>query len=143
MTEKVTENLELLEVTGYSKKAIDLYRNRVNVGVVEDADVALAYTGPCGDTLKLYLKINKDTVIKDAKFQYVGCPALAICGSILTQIVSGKTLREAKTTTEDDVLKELNGLPDEECHCAELAVTTLYKTITKYETNSVQIPENR
>lgn len=122
-----------MKAAGYSGKAIELYGNKVNVGLIENPDVALAYTGPCGDTITLYLKINKDKVIEDAKFQYSGCPASAACGSILTQIIKRKRLQEAKEITEEDVLKELDGLPDNECHCAELAVTTLHKTISKYE----------
>jgi len=127
--------LSLLEEAGYSKKAIGLYCGRVNVGVIENPDAALAYTGPCGDTIKLFLKIGEVDVIDEAKFQYLGCPASAACGSILTQMIKGKTLLEAKKITEDDLLRELGGLPGEECHCAKLAVTTLQKTISKYEEN--------
>jgi len=130
---RTRENLELLKAAGYSGRVIELYGNKVNVGLIENPDVALAYTGSCGDTIKLYLKINKDKVIENAKFQYLGCPASAACGSILTQIIKRKRLQEAKEITEDDVLEELDGLPDNECHCAELAVTTLYKAISKYE----------
>jgi NifU-like protein involved in Fe-S cluster formation len=122
-----------LKSAGESGKAIELYGNKVNVGVIDNPDVALAYTGTCGDTIKLYLKMNNNKVIEDAKFQYLGCPASAACGSNLTQIIKGKRLQETKEITEDDVLMELNGLPDNECHCAELAVTTLYKAISTYE----------
>lgn len=127
--------MSLLEEAGYPKKAIELYGGRINVGVIENPDAALAYTGPCGDAIKLFLKIGKDDVIDEAKFQYLGCPASAACGSILTQIIKGKTLLEAKEITEDDLLRELGSLPDEECHCAKLAVMTLHKTISKYEEN--------
>ena len=127
--------MNLLAEAGYPKKAIELYDGRVNVGVIENPDAALAYTGPCGDTIKLFLKIGEDDVIDEAKFQYLGCPASAACGSILTQMIKGKTLLEAKKITEDDVLSALGSLPDEECHCAKLAVTTLHKTISKYEEN--------
>ena len=129
------EELSLLVEAGYSRKAIELYDGKINVGVMENPDVTLTYTGSCGDTIKLYLKISKSDVIEDAKFQYLGCPASAICGSTLTQIIKGKTLQEAKKITEDDVLRELSSLPDEECHCAKLNVTTLYKTISRYEEN--------
>ena len=101
------EELSLLEGAGYSRKAIELYGGKVNVGVMENPDVALAYTGPCGDTIKLYLKIGKNDKIEDAKFQYIGCAASAACGSILTQIIKGKTLQEAKKITKDDVLRDL------------------------------------
>jgi len=129
------DELNLLAEAGYSRKAIELYEDKINVGVMENPDVALAYTGSCGDTIKLYLKISNNDVIEDAKFQYVGCPASAICGSTLTLIIKGKTLQEAKKITADDMLRELGGLPDEECHCAKLNVTTLHKTISRYEEN--------
>ena len=136
MSEKLTkEKIELLKEAGYSRNAIELYGNRVNVGIIENADVALAYTGLCGDTTKLYLKINDQNKIEDAKFQYLGCPASAVCGSIVTQIAKGKTLQAAKEITEEEILKELGGLPGDECHCAELVVTALRKTIKKYESN--------
>ena len=125
--------LELLKKAGYSKRIIELYKDMANFGFIENPDTALDYKGPCGDIIKFYLMINRDDVVQDARFQYIGCPALAACGSILTQIIKNKTLQDVKKITEDDVLRELEGLPDEECHCAELAVTTLYKTITKYE----------
>jgi NifU-like protein involved in Fe-S cluster formation len=107
------EKIELLKEAGYSRNAIELYGNRVNVGIIENADVALAYTGLCGDTTKLYLKINDQNKIEDAKFQYLGCPASAVCGSIVTQIAKGKTLQAAKEITEEEVLKELGGLPND------------------------------
>ena len=118
---------------GYSKKVLELYENKVNVGAMTEHDVALTYTGPCGDTIKLYLKIYNGDVIDDAAFQYMGCPASAACGSVLTQMVIRKTLQEARAITARDVVKVLGGLPDDEGHCAELVVTTLHKTLRKYK----------
>jgi len=134
-SEKISdEKLSLLKEAGYSDKAIELYSGRVNVGVMENPDVTLVYEGYCGDSLKLYLKIT-DNVIEDAKFQFLGCPASAACGSTMTKMVKGKTLAEAKKITEKDILAELNGLPGDESHCAELAIKTLYNTLMKYEKN--------
>jgi len=127
------EEFELLKDAGYSEKVIELYRNKVNVGVIEKPDVNLAYTGPCGDTMKIYLKISDEDVVEDAKFQYLGCPGAASSGSAITRIVKGKTLEEAKRITEQDILKDLGGLPESKLHCPKLAVTTLEKAITMYE----------
>ena len=136
MSDQLTEEkIELLKNAGYSKKNVELYANKVNVGVIVNADVALPYTGPCGDTCKIYLKINDQNIIDNAKFLYLGCPASAVCGSIVTQIVKGKTLREAEMITEKEVIEKLGGLPDDECHCATLVLTTLYNAIKKYENN--------
>ena len=125
---------------GYSEKVIELYRNKVNVGVIENPDVNLAYTGPCGDTMKVYLKISDEDVVEDAKFQYLGCPGAASSGSAITRIVKGKTLEETKRITEHDILQELGGLPESKLHCPKLAVTTLQKAITKYEERKIRPP---
>ena len=130
------EEFELLEEAGYSKKAIDLYGNKVNVGVIKSSDVVFAYTGPCGDVIKLYLKMDeKKSFIEDAKFQYLGCPGSASSASAITKIVKGKTLEEATKITENDVLKELGGLPKPKLDCPKLAVTTLRRAIANYVEN--------
>jgi len=131
MSKKLTME-ELLLSAGYSAKAIKLYMNKVNVGSLENSDVALTYTGlPCGDTITLYLKLGKDGTIQDAKFEYKGCIGTAISGSALTMLVIGKTVKEAWNITKDDILKELGGLP--QSHCAELAINALHKALEKLE----------
>jgi nitrogen fixation NifU-like protein len=132
-TEFLKDDSNFLAESGYSRKAIALYKSKMNVGTIKDSNANLAYTGSCGDTIKLYLKISENGVITDVKFQYIGCPASAICGSALTQITKGKMLQDAKKITEEDVLNQLGGIPDKECHCAKLNVITLQKTISKYE----------
>lgn len=133
MSKLTKEEFELLKEAGYSEKGIELYRDKVNVGVIGNPDVSLAYTAPCGDTMKLYLKINNDGVVEDAKFQYLGCPGAASSGSAITRIVKGKTLEDAKRITEHDIIQELDGLPKSKLDCPRLAVTTLKKAIAKYE----------
>lgn len=132
------EELELLKEAGYSEKAIEFYRGKVNVGVLESPDVDLAYTGSCGDTMKLYLRINENGIIKDARFQYLGCPGAASSGSAVTEIVKGKTIEEAKKITDYDILNELGGLPESKLHCPKLAVTTLHKAIAEYKERRTQ-----
>lgn len=127
--------LELLQESGYSKKLIDLYVKMDNFGFLENSDVALAYKGECGDIIKFYLRINENNLIDDVKFQYIGCPALAASGSTLTAMVKGQSLEQAKAIAVEDVLIALGNLPDHDCHCATLAVTTLRKTIQKYAAN--------
>lgn len=139
MPKKLTEEeFELLKEAGYSDKAIEFYMNEVNVGSIEKPDVALAYTGPCGDTMKIYLKINKNSIIEDAKFYYLGCPGAASSGSAITKLVIGETIEKAKRITEQDILRELEGLPESKLHCPKLALTTLQKAIAKYEKDKEQ-----
>ena len=136
MSAKLTKtDIKRLKAGGYSGTVVELYVNQVNVGVIENPDVMYAYTGPCGDTIKLYLRINHKEVIQKARFQYIGCPASAASGSILTQLITGKTIQEVKGISPGDVLSRLDGLPDEECHCAELVVTALHHTINHYQRN--------
>jgi len=89
---------KLLEKPGYSEKAIGYYLKKVNVGSIENPSAKEAYTGPCGDTLEVYLKIESN-VIKDAKFQAIGCAGAFASGSALMEIIKGKALDEAEKIT--------------------------------------------
>jgi nitrogen fixation NifU-like protein len=128
----MSEIRKLLEESGYSNKAIEYYLKKVNVGSIENPSVQLAYTGPCGDTLKVYLKIESN-VIKDAKFQAVGCAGAFSSGSVLMEMVKGKTLGEAGKITETDIIDLLEGIPKQKIHCACLAKRTLQRAIEKYK----------
>lgn len=119
--------------SGYSKKAIDLYVNNVNVGALAAPSVATTFLGPCGDLIKLYLRINEKDVVEEAKFYYLGCPGSASSASAMTMILKGKTVTQAKKLTADDVLAELGGLPKSKLDCARLSIRTLRKAIAEYE----------
>ena len=126
------EELELLRESGYSEKAIQLYIDKTNVGTLKNSDIVETYTGPCGDVIKLYLKIDENGVIKDAKFNYLGCPGSASSASAMINLIKGKRIDEAKNLTKDDVLKELGGLPELKFDCPRLVVITLQNAITGY-----------
>jgi len=126
------EELRLMVESGYSKKAIDLYINRVNVGFLDDPSVVSTFLGPCGDLIKLYLAIDDKEVIRDAKFYYLGCPGSATSASAMTTILKGKTIDQAKKLTEEDILNELGGLPKSKHDCATLSIRTLRKAIAEY-----------
>lgn len=127
------EELKLMNESGYSKKAIELYTNGVNVGELENPSVVTSFLGPCGDLIKLYLKIDKKNIIVDAKFYYLGCPRSATSASAMTMILKGKTIAQAKQITQDDIITELGGLPELKHDCAELSVRTLQKAISEFE----------
>jgi len=123
--------MELLKQSGYSDKAIDYYVRKLNVGVIEGAEAVDSYTGLCGDSMRVYLKVEEDE-IRDAKFQAIGCAGAFASGSALTEMVKGKTLKEAEKITEYDVVKDLGELPGPKLHCARLAVDALRKSIASY-----------
>jgi len=133
----MSEVRRLLEKSGYSSKAIEYYLKKVNVGRVENSSVHLAYTGPCDDTMEVYLKIESD-VIKEAKFQAVGCAGAFSAGSALMEMVKEKRLEEAEKITEEDIIDFLGGIPKQKIHCACLAKRTLRNAIEKYRSIEIR-----
>ncbi len=90
----------------------------------------------CGDVMKLYLQIIKnkkgEEIIKDIKFETFGCAAAIATSSAVTDLVKGKTIKEALKTKKDDVVKMLGGLPPIKIHCSLLAVDALNEAIFDY-----------
>ena len=127
------EELKLMAESGYSEKAIELYVNNVNVGTLENPSVSTTFLGPCGDLIRLYLRINERDVIEDAKFYYLGCPGSAASASAMTNLLKSKNVNQAKQLTEKDILAELDGLPKSKLDCARLSIRTLRKAIAEYE----------
>jgi nitrogen fixation NifU-like protein len=127
---------ELLKESGYSEKAIEYYLNKVNVGVLSDANTYAIYTGPCGDTMEIFLNVE-DGVIKEAKFQAIGCAGAFSSGSVLTEMIIGKTLEEAEKIDETDIMEYLGGIPAQKVHCACLSKRTLRKAINAYKNKGI------
>lgn len=122
---------KMLSESGYSDKAIKYFQARENIGVINDADQVTNVTGPCGDTIKISLNIEGET-INDAKIQVLGCPGAVASGCAVVNLARGKTLEEASQIDLDTLYKELEKLPDQKVHCARLAVKTLQKALDEY-----------
>lgn len=131
MTEE-TGQLNLLKKSGYSNKAIEYFMNKVNVGEIEKPDASFIYTGPCGDTMQIYLKINGDK-IAEAKFQAIGCAGSYTSGSALMEMIKGRTLEQAKKISEEEIINYLGGVPAPKIHCVCLAKRTLEQAIEQYK----------
>ncbi len=86
---------ELLKKTGYSKKAIEYYKNKINVGKIENPTVSYTHVGTCGDTMRIDLKIDSEIII-DAKFEAVGCAGAFTAGSALMELVKNKSVADAR-----------------------------------------------
>jgi nitrogen fixation NifU-like protein len=123
---------DLLKESGYSEKAIEYYLNKVNVGELSNANTLAIYTGPCGDTMEIFLNVE-DGEIKEAKFQAIGCAGAFSSGSALTEMIIGKTLEEAEKIDETDIMEYLGGIPAQKLHCACLSKRTLRKAINAYK----------
>jgi len=115
----------------YSRIAFDYATNPRNLGDMENADGLARITGPCGDTMQIWLKMN-DGIIADATFATDGCGnAIASC-SMATELAKGKSVVESKKIGRQDILDALGGLPEEGEHCALLATNTLKAAIEDY-----------
>jgi nitrogen fixation NifU-like protein len=112
----------------YSAAVLREVRSPKNVGSIPDADLHGAVQGWCGDTMEVFIRLNGGT-IKQASFITDGCSATLACGSMLTQMVTGMTLAEAEWVLPDDLIKALDGLPEESMHCAGLAVSALHNAL--------------
>jgi len=128
---ELQKKIDYDEEQTYSKVVIKEYRNPTNFGVLEHPDATGLIKGPCGDTMKITLKIVNGK-IQDARFWTDGCGATLACGSMLTKMIKGKTPREALEVSQKDLIIKLNGLPTEHSHCAKLAVNTLHKALEQF-----------
>jgi nitrogen fixation NifU-like protein len=121
----------------YSDKVIDHYNNPRNVGALpkEDANVGTGLVGApeCGDVMKLQIKVNSETeVIEDAKFKTFGCGSAIASSSLATEWVKGKTLSEALSIKNTDIVKELS-LPPVKIHCSVLAEDAIKAAINDWK----------
>jgi len=115
----------------YSDKVIEEAYNPRNLGRIPESDAHGLVHGWCGDTMEIYLRLNGE-IVEEATFMTDGCGATLACGSMLTQMVTGVLLEEASEIRPEDLLKALDGLPEEGVHCAELAVSTLQNAISSW-----------
>ena len=116
----------------YSEKVMDHFSNPRNVGEIENANaVGQVGNAKCGDIMKIYMNIEDD-VIKDVKFKTFGCGAAIATSSMATEMVKGKTVKEALDLTNKAVMEALDGLPPEKVHCSVLAEEAIHSAIDDY-----------
>ena len=115
----------------YSETVIGHAMNPRNLGTMSDADGFARVTGPCGDTMEVWLKIN-DNTITDINFMTDGCGTSIASGSMVTELARGKSISATIKIGQQDVLKALDGLPEESQHCALLAANTLKAAIRDF-----------
>ena len=115
----------------YSETVIEHSLEPRNVGDMENADGSARVTGPCGDTMQMWLKV-KNGAISDASFMTDGCGTTMAAGSMVTEMAKGKSVNHAQRISQQDVLSALGGLPEESEHCALLAANTLKEAVRSY-----------
>ena len=117
----------------YSEKVMDHFSNPRNVGEIENASgVGTVGNAKCGDITRMYLDIDDNQVIREAKFKTFGCGAAVATSSMATELVKGKTVEEALKVTNKAVMEALDGLPPVKVHCSLLAEEAIHAALWDY-----------
>ena len=123
----------------YSEKVMEHYERPRNIGSLDtgDSSVGTGLVGApeCGDVMKLQIKVDKDEKIIDAKFKTFGCGSAIASSSLATEWVKGKSLDEATTIQNTDIVEELS-LPPVKIHCSVLAEDAIKGAIHDYRTKN-------
>ena len=125
----------------YSEKVMDHFQNPRNVGEMENpSGVGTVGNAKCGDIMRMYLDIDENGIIKEAKFKTFGCGAAVATSSMATELVAGKTVQEALEVTNKAVMEALDGLPPVKVHCSLLAEQAIHAALWDYaEKNGIKI----
>lgn len=117
----------------YTDKVKEHFIHPKNVGEIENASgVGNVGSIACGDALRLTIKVDDNQVITDAKFKTFGCASAIASSSMLTEMLKGMKLEDAKKLTNDDIARALGGLPKEKMHCSVMGREALEAAIADY-----------
>ncbi len=134
----IEERIRKEEREIYTERTLAEAYNPRNVGELGNPDGAARVTGPCGDTMQIHLRVDNGIIVA-SKFITDGCGASIACGSVVTELVKGKTVEEAFAIEDKDILSVLGGLPEENIHCAMLAVKTLRAALEDYKSKDKEV----
>lgn len=129
---KVLIKTEMMKI--YSETVVDHIMDPRNLGSLDEADGFARITGPCEDTMNIWIKVKNDT-ISETRFMTDGCGTSIASGSMVTELARGKSIAKAQRISMQDVLGALDGLPQDSRHCALLAADTLKQAIKDYLAN--------
>jgi nitrogen fixation NifU-like protein len=119
----------------YSSKVIEHYENPRNVGTLDKSDpmvgTGLVGAPACGDVMRLQIRVSDEGIIEDAKFKTFGCGSAIASSSLATEWIKGKTVEEAETIKNSQIVEELN-LPPVKIHCSVLAEDAIKSAIADY-----------
>jgi nitrogen fixation NifU-like protein len=115
----------------YSETVIQKWLNPRNMGMIRDPEAYGNVTGPCGDTVKIFMKIDNDRIV-EARFLTDGCMPSIAAGCMACELALGRIPQEALAITKELILEHLDGLPEESQHCALLASDAVRAAVTNY-----------
>lgn len=117
----------------YTEKVMDHFMHPRNVGEIDNASgVGTVGNAKCGDIMRIFLDIDENQVVRDAKFKTFGCGAAIATSSMATEMIIGKTIQEALEVTNKAVMEALGGLPPVKVHCSLLAEQAVHAALWDY-----------
>jgi nitrogen fixation NifU-like protein len=123
----------------YSSEVLDHFQNPRNPGEVANPDASAQLENPaCGDVLKLTLRIH-DGRVEEIRFLAQGCVPTMACASLLTELVQGRTIDEARRLRREDLVRVLGGLPPASTHASHLAIDTLAALLQQLGTGNYKL----
>ena len=127
----------------YSPQVLDHFEHPRHAGVLDAADASVQVENPaCGDVLKLYAKFS-DGVLVSVRFQAKGCVPAIACGSVLTELISGKSLSDIGKITRQGLLQNLGGLPEASQHASHLAMDALAALLKASGIHTGRVPSGQ
>lgn len=125
----------------YTEKVMDHFMHPRNVGEIDNASgVGTVGNAKCGDIMRIFLDIDENQVVRDAKFKTFGCGAAIATSSMATEMIIGKTIQEALEVTNNAVMEALGGLPPVKVHCSLLAEQAVHAALWDYaQKNNITI----
>ena len=117
----------------YSEKVMDHFRNPRNMGKLDDADgIGEVGNAKCGDIMRMYIKVDDEGVITDCKFNTFGCGSAIATSSMATELIIGKSVKDALALSNQAVVEALDGLPVHKIHCSVLAEQAVRAAVKDY-----------
>jgi nitrogen fixation NifU-like protein len=117
----------------YTEKVMDHFQNPRNMGEIDNpSGVGTVGNARCGDIMRIYLDIDENNIIRDVKFKTFGCGAAVATSSMATELIKGKTVKEALKITNTAVMEALDGLPPIKVHCSLLAEEAIHAALWDY-----------
>jgi len=117
----------------YSEIVLEHFRHPHNVGTLPDATATAEVVNPvCGDILRLSVRVEEGRVVA-ARFKTQGCVASIAASSILTDLLMGKTLTEARKLSPEKISESLGGLPQATFHAAQLCIDGFAALLSELE----------
>ena len=127
----------------YREKVMDHFQHPRNVGKIDDADgIGEVGNAKCGDIMRMYIKVDENGIITDVKFNTFGCGSAIATSSMATEMIKGKSIKEALELSNKAVVEALDGLPTHKIHCSVLAEEAVKAAVEDYyKRQGKEIPE--